>query len=90
MSDDMNSETKTTDTTKEEKKAPLTSIVAVRLETPGVKACGQFKHGEVYKVGDDLALEEAHRLVDVKGFKKLSAAQVIAAEKEAVAAKEKT
>ena len=78
------------DTKKTETVPELKPIVAVCLETPGVKACGQFKHGKVYKVGGDLSLEEAHRLVDVKGFKKLSAAQVTAAEKAAVDKEAKT
>lgn len=69
---------------KQDKPAPLAPIAAVRLERDGVKACGRFKRGEVYRVPGDLTLEEAHRLVRVKGFTRLSEADVakLEAEKE--------
>lgn len=43
-------------------------IRAIVLDRPGVKRCGQFERGTVYRVPDDVTLEEAHRLVRVKGF----------------------
>lgn len=44
-------------------------IRAIRLDRAGAKRCGQFERGTVYRVPDDVTLEEAHRLVSVKGFK---------------------
>jgi len=62
--------------------APLKTIFAVRLETPGARACGPYLSGEIYKVGDDgLSNEEANRLVNVKSFTAMTTAQVAAAEK---------
>ena len=42
--------------------------VSVRLERPGVKACGAYQAGEIYEV----SAEEAERLVNLKGFKKVA------------------
>lgn len=67
----------------QESEAPvLKNIFAIRLELPGVRACGPYKAGNIYKIGEDgLDKEEANRLVDVKGFAALTSAKVTAAEK---------
>ncbi len=61
----------------------LRKIHAVRLVDAGTIACGPYRRGVIYPVGDELSLEEANRLVEVKGFEALTAAQVAAAEKAA-------
>lgn len=51
------------------KQVELKKIKAIQLKTEGVLACGKYKAGVVYKVGqDDLTNEEANRLVSHKGF----------------------
>lgn len=41
----------------------------IRLERPGVQACGPYRRGVDYTVGEGgLTVETAERLVNVKGF----------------------
>lgn len=64
------------DKTQDKPTEALAPIVAIRLDAPGVKACGRFKAGQVYRVPGELSLEEAHRLVRIKGFSRLSEADL--------------
>lgn len=48
-----------------------TGTVKVQMNRPGVKACGPYKAGEIY----DVPADEAERLIKVKGFKKVTAAE---------------
>lgn len=51
-------------------------IAAIRLELPGVKACGKYKAGVTYKVGqgaNEVDEKEARRLIEIKGFKAVKA-----------------
>jgi hypothetical protein len=53
---------------KYEKKHPANMIMAIKLTAPGVKRCGNFLAGVVYRVPEQVSAEEAKRLVEIKGF----------------------
>ena len=57
-------------TSKEKKEQPkLKTIKAIQINREGLNACGKYKAGVVYVVGENgLTNEEAHRLIDHKGF----------------------
>lgn len=58
------------------------AIAAVRLERPGVKSCGPYKAGVIYRIGDEVAQavvltpDEAVRLVEAKGFTPLTETEI--------------
>jgi len=58
-------------------------LAAVRMDRPGVVACGPYRAGQVYEVGDDLSESEARRLVNVKGFTPLYASDLKGGDKPA-------
>jgi len=59
----------TKESKKTEKEKTLKPIKAIKFDRKGVIACGKYKAGKIYIVGEDgLTNEEAHRLITNKGF----------------------
>lgn len=51
-----------------EKKKIEGTIKAIKLSVPGVKRCGNFIAGQIYRVPEQVSADEARRLVDNKAF----------------------